>query len=629
MCRWLSSQWLRPCAQGNKLIFPYLSVANEIRSLSDTWLMLPFTVLKGARLKTKPQSGFGSNAGITITPSQLMLALGGLFLLNLLLRVFYIRYDFVNGDEGVRALSAVQMLDGARLYADVVTDKPPGASLFYAAVFSVFGRSMKAVHLAATVWNFGTSLIVFLIGSRFYARRVGLWAALLFVYFSTNYFTQDMMAANTELLMALPYAGAFYFFMAASERKGSSRNALFFSGAGLVAAGVLTGAAALFKQIGVLNLLFFALYEVLATWNARGQRFQEERWLRSSIRRVVAHLSLVAAGFTVVLAAFVLWLESMGVLRDFWRNGVVLNMFYIDSEPFGLWLKFMLGRGLGYVLFNAVLWSLAGWAVWRSVRELRENRKKGAIDETGSAEYARFDIATALWCGVSLVAVIISGRFYGHYFFPALPALSVLGARGSTFLAEALRRSASRQRARVTVVVLVLFFLVGFFRCHHRTAVLAYETVTGTRTRWSGNWGMTKREDEAEVVSQFVRERVPAGAALYIWGYAHDVFWRTRCRPASRYLTPYYIDGRFSDAEATVPSSGEEFRREAAANLIEDLRSSKPPLILDVEGNFKALPHEKLVAFIDFYYRDAGKAGPDPARPFRALVLRDEIDVLK
>ena len=50
------------------------------------------------------------------------------------------------------------MLEGARLYADVVTDKPPGASLFYAAVFTVFGSSMKAVHLAATVWVEQTDL---------------------------------------------------------------------------------------------------------------------------------------------------------------------------------------------------------------------------------------------------------------------------------------------------------------------------------------------------------------------------------------------------------------------------------------------------------------------------------------
>ena len=575
-------------------------------------------------MSPKTQIEGESNSSILITPGQLMLALGGLFLLNLLLRVFYIRYDFVNGDEGVRALTAVRMLEGARLYADVVTDKPPGASLFYAAVFTVFGSSMKAVHLAATVWNFGTSLIVYLIAARFYTRRIGLCAALLFVYFSTNYFTQDMMAANTELLMALPYSAAFYFFMTvAFEKKRGQRNTSLFSSSGLVAAGLLTGLAALFKQIGVLNLAFFGLYEILAVWSTRGKRLENSNWLMASIRRVVARLSLIALGFTLVLAVFVLWLRSMGALRDFWRNGVVLNMFYIDSEPFGLWIKFMLGRGLGYVFFNAVLWSLAGWAVWRSVLE---RKRKDWVDQARSAEHARFDVAAALWCAVSLVAVIMSGRFYGHYFIPSLPALSLLGSRGWNFFAETLRTPAYRRRAQVALAVLSLLFLIGLFRCHHRTAVLAYETVTGTRTRWSSDWGMTKREQEAQVVSEFVSERVRAGEPLYIWGYAHDVFWRTRCRPASRYLTPYYIDGRFSDAEATVPLSGAEFRREAAANLLEDLRRSKPRLILDVEGSFRALPYAELVEFIEENYRDAGAVGPDATRPFRAFELKGQLN---
>jgi hypothetical protein len=153
--------------------------------------------------------------------------------------------------------------------------------------------------------------------------------------------------------------------------------------------------------------------------------------------------------------------------------------------------------------------------------------------------------------------------------------------------------------------------------------VLAYETITGTRTRWSGDWGMTKREQEAEIVSAFVRERIPAGEPLYIWGYAHDVYWRTGCRPASRYLTPYYIDGRFADAEATVPSSGDKFRREAAANLLEDLRRTKTKMILDVEGNIKALPHAELVEFIEQNYQDEGAEGPDDSRPFRVLWLKN------
>lgn len=552
---------------------------------------------------------------IEITPAQLMLAFAGLFILNLLLRVFYIRYDFVNGDEGVRALTAVRMLEGARLYADVVTDKPPGASLFYAATFLLFGASMKAVHAAAIVWNFATSVVVYLAASRFLTRRLGLWAALLFVYFSTNYFTQDMMAANTELLMALPYTAAFYFFVRASTANVTStrsRETQASAGVALFAAGLLTGLATLFKQVGVLNFGFFALYEILDLWRAR-----RERTFPASIRRSFGRLSVVGAGFALVIAAFAVWLNSMNALADFWRNGIVLNMFYIDSEPAGLWLKFMAGRGVGFILFNATLWTLAVLAGWHAIKEGRNSGERAPIEN--EPNQPTFDRTVALWGGVTLVAVIMSGRFYGHYFIPALPALSLLGARGVQLFRRALGDPNRKLKAQVAIVILSLFFVVGLFRCHHRTAVLAYETVTGTRTQWSANWGMTKREQEAEAVSSFVRAEIPAGEPLYIWGYAHDVFWRTRCRPASRYLTPYFIDGRFADAEATVSSSGEQFRRSAAANLLEDLQHTKPRLILDIEGNFRALPYPELAKFIDDNYREDGSAGPDPSRPFRVL----------
>ena len=593
-------------------------------SVSTSGLMLPFSVLRGDRVVSKTAAASAPYADMTITTGQLMLAFGGLFLLNLLLRVFYVRYDFVNGDEGVRALTAARMLEGARLYADVVTDKPPGASFFYAAVFAVFGRSMKAVHAAAIVWNFATSIVVYLIAARFFNKRIALLAMLFFVYFSTNYFTQDMMAANTELLMALPYTAAFYFFMFGKSRggeEGDSTNVVPYTAATLFTAGLLTGLATLFKQIGVLNLAFFALYEMFAAWSARRTPRGTTTWA-AAFRRLFTRLSLVAVGFILVVAALVVWLKSQGALGDFWRNGIVLNMFYIDSEPFGLWIKFMLGRGLGFLFFNATLWSLAIWAVWRSARDLTG---KNAGDQVEPAGRERRDITIAVWAGVSLFAVVMSGRFYGHYFIPALPALAMLAARGWWRLfPEGLIRLASGPRVQLATMILGVLFLIGFFRCHHRTAVLAYETLTGTRTRWSGNWGMTKRGQEAEVVSTFVRDRIPPGEPLYIWGYAHDVFWRTGCRPASRYLTPYFIDGRFADAEATVQLSGEQFRREAAANLLEDLRITKPRLILDVEGSFMALPHRELVEYIEKHYRDQGTAGSDASRPFRVLQLNDD-----
>jgi len=347
----------------------------------------------------------------------------------------------------------------------------------------------------------------------------------------------------------------------------------------------------------------------------------KDTWL-IDMRRSVLRLSSIALGFILVVAALVAWLASLGAFTDFWRNGVVLNMFYIDSEPTGLWLKFMVGRGFGYVFFNSVLWWLAGWAIWRALGPLKASSRD--VLDSKDRDYAKFDLVVALWGAVSLIGVVLSGRFYGHYFIPSLPALSILAARGSGLLVERLRTPSQRATTRVMISVMSLLFLVGLIRCHHRTAVLAYETLTGSRTHWSADWGMTKREEEAQIVTNFVLERIPRGAQLYIWGYAHDVFWRTGCRPASRYLTPYYIDGRFSDAEATVPESGEQFRREAAANLLYDLQRNKPPLILDIEGGLKSLPYEEVVGYIGARYDDVGNAGIEPGRPFRALKLRED-----
>jgi 4-amino-4-deoxy-L-arabinose transferase-like glycosyltransferase len=567
-----------------------------------------------------------------LTPLYVFLAFTGIFFLNLLLRVFYLRYDFVNGDEGVRALTATRLLEGARLYADVVTDKPPGATLFYAIVFALFGRSMKAVHLAAAVWNFITSIMIYLVAARFSSKRTALWAATLFVYFSTNYLTQDVMAANTELLMVVPYTAGFYLFLKAHRFEPRARDAAskfvspsLRSGVALLAAGLMTGFAAMFKQIGVLNLCFFALYEIFEAYSvSRSHQTDRHGWMKASVKRSIVRLSLIAIGFIAALAALMAWLLATESLADFWRNAIALNRFYIDSDPAGLWLRFMLGRGLGYVFFNATLWALALWVVARSVRRLNRDAHDTEDKIKNYRLHPRLNLVVALWGAVSLSSVMISGRFFGHYFIPVLPALSLLAAEGVELLGERMRDPVHKRSARVTVAILGLLFVVGFARAHHRTAILAYETMTGTRTRWSEQWGMTERQHEAEAIAESLRGRIAEGEPLYIWGYAHDVYWRTGCRPASRYLTPYYIDGRFPDAEAKPVLSNDPSWREARDNLIEDLRRTRPRLILDVYGSIKQLPYTEIVDFIEENYREGENIGPDPSRPFRALWLKGD-----
>ena len=119
-----------------------------------------------------------------------------------------------------------------------------------------------------------------------------------------------------------------------------------------------------------------------------------------------------------------------------------------------------------------------------------------------------------------------------------------------------------------------------------------------------------------------MRDKLQTGEPLYIWGYAHDVYWQTGCRPAARYLTPYYIDGRFSDAEAVSAEPSAPFWQEARANLVADLRRVRPRFILDIKGDMNDLPYTEITDFLRENYEDAGAVGPEANRPFRVLRLK-------
>jgi hypothetical protein len=569
------------------------------------------------------------------------LAMFGVFLINLALRVFYTRYLFVNGDEAIRALTALRVLDGGRLYVDVMTDKPPGATLFYLAVLAVFKHSMAAVHIAAALWVFATAVALYCIARRFYSRWTAVWASLLLVYFSTNYFMQDMMAANTELLMVLPYTMAFYAWLG-SKPEGESPAGLLASNTEgqpilwLFAAGFLSGISVLFKQIGILNLVFFVSYE-LFSGVAGGRRAPDlSKCIRAEVgaasrfgplRWSALRISALIAGSVAPILLTILWLIHTGALAGFWRNAVVLEAFYIGSLPMKMWLRFMLLRTGGYVLFNLALWLPATLALLDSWMQFKPARAKspGVPGNAAAANRASFNLAIGMWGLVSLLGVFASGRFYGHYFIPVLPALALLAARGIELLRKAASRDETRKRARVAIAVLIVLMAFGLVRFHTTTALLAYAGVTGRVPHHIADSGIEKREKESAVVADWVRRETGEGAPIYIWGYALDVYWRSGCPPASRFLTPYYVSGHFYPEVVSNPEAQtSQFWKDARAQFLDDLRHTKPRIILNVDESIQSLPFPEIVRFINDNYRRDGTMGPDPSHQFIVYKLRGD-----
>src|SRR4030095_16958610 len=105
-------------------------------------------------------------------------------------------------------------------------------------------------------------------------------------------------------------------------------------------------------------------------------------------------------------------------------------------------------------------------------------------------------------------------------------------------------------------------------------------------------------------------------------GYALDVYWRSRCRPASRYLLPYYTTGRFLDG-ATVDPDNDGFWQEANFRLVEDLRRVRPRDILYVQANLMSQLDSEVGEFVRENYRNDGQIGSDTQRPFLVYSLKE------
>ena len=68
------------------------------------------------------------------------------------------------GDEGIFAAIAQNMREGRTLYSQAWDNKPPLIFFTYAGIQSMFGTSVFALHLAATISVLATQIIVMAIG---------------------------------------------------------------------------------------------------------------------------------------------------------------------------------------------------------------------------------------------------------------------------------------------------------------------------------------------------------------------------------------------------------------------------------------------------------------------------------
>jgi 4-amino-4-deoxy-L-arabinose transferase-like glycosyltransferase len=487
------------------------------------------------------------------------------------LRSAAFRYGVVSDDEGIYAAMARDVVAGGVMYKDTVDHKPPGIVMTYAGAFWAAGgdyaRGMTLVHALGMLWVVGTSLAIWAIGRRVLDRRAAVVAALLYAVFSAAKVPYDGLAVNGELLMNLPTALAALAAVEASSRSGWRRVAFD------LAAGVLAGCAILYKyQAG----LVLAAMLVLA--------------LEGGVPRFFGRAMTWALGAVAPFVGCFLYFRAHGALEDalFW--GIEFNRHYLAEGPPLAWAaKRLAAQVAGVVLPAIVLYAAGVLTTWRIVL-------LGRRDARVEQDVLRHRAFLAAWVVLSLAALGLGGRVFGHYFLQAELPLALAAAGPVTrWLARAPRLLAAG------VVAPALFFACGCW------LPLAHP----------GSW-LDSAQPDYDGIGQAIARATGPKDTIWVWGNVPQLYFTSGRRPGVRFTFCNYLTGLSPATPSEYDPSvdpGKNAVPGAMALALEDLRRRRPAVVVDTAaaglksyGRFPIARYPSLAAYLSAHYRQDADA---------------------
>jgi hypothetical protein len=416
----------------------------------------------------------------------------------------------LSDDEATYCVVGREMLTGHALYRDVVDHKPPLIYVVNAATQAIGGPTggqfLLHVLLIFVVW--ATAMILGKIARCFDTEP---WvAALLYVVFTTTLVDTDSIAANCELFMMLPLCGSVLAFLRREWW------------AALVT-GLLVGCAMLFKYQAGIQLPLYGLALIVR--------------YRRDVAAIGLRAVLLAAGTVVPIALAVGWLHHAGAWpwAWFWFR---FNFSYIDAGGKLAMAKQMALR-VGVVAIAALpLYACA-------VAAVRARRRWFLLG----------------WLAASVLAVMVGGRFFGHYFHQITAPLAVIAAPAAE---RWLARSRVTFAAALAVPAVIFFGLAAFHDAVMRAA--------------------GEPDPDYGSVVAWLDAHAPRGESLCIWGNSPVLYFEAERPLGCRFVFANYLTG-LSPATPTQTDpradSGKNVVPQAWDMLEADLAARQPMFIVD------------------------------------------------
>jgi 4-amino-4-deoxy-L-arabinose transferase-like glycosyltransferase len=542
-----------------------------------------------------------------------------------LLRIFYAGHLFQ--DDGLWFTAGEELLRGKALYREIYFDKPPVLPLLYALLFKLFGAHILTIRLFTVFYSLAVGFTLYRFATFLYDKRIGLFAAAMFVFFSTTYLTGHFQGLNTDFLMTLPYTlSAYWFARSCFETPTAKAKSMTFA----LAAGIAAGVAFQTNPKALFNLLFFVLCSLFLVRNrmsgvwrpvsgVKGQTpddFADHRLPATGYR-----LLMIGAGFLLGALPFWIYLQATDSINEYrfsvWQWGAKYAAYFSLSDT----VLTALRQSVGYFALNNTLLIGLLFVTARLFRHLSRQSGDGAkpVSMAGfaSQRFFRADAMLLLWFLTSYAAMSVGGRFFGHYFFQILPGLCLIAGRGIAGIFSALAAQQKTRRLLGYAVMLLLGsgFLLTLVRFHTRTAILAWDWARGAKGEWAIQWNHEKLNREERLVAAVIkdlpddfpaieklgieglraidsqkRDSESGDHYLFIWGYRPEIYFWSGLRPASRFLSSQPLTGVPSDvhyfSESYLAVLDEATTAAYRQQLLGDLQATRPIYIVDELGFF-------------------------------------------
>ncbi|MBN2192532.1 MAG: glycosyltransferase family 39 protein [Polyangiaceae bacterium] len=449
-------------------------------------------------------------------------------------------------DQSIYAVVADGILSGQMPYRDVWDFKTPGIFLAFVLAQGIFGKSMLAIRLVEVAGLLGVAFAYRRLAEVVLEkRRVGDLAAAVAVFGHAN--LEFWHSAQPEAFggFLVVYALLLLFL----EQPGWRRWPQW------IGVGALFGAAFLFKPTIAGGAFVAALYL------GRREFIRTARWSRAALPFLVAGLSSLVP--IVLCAAWFwfggAWTDLTWTMFAFTPGYSTLYQYFTASEAFYY--------ALAEVLFRFTPIMAVGFIAAITIRPLHSREHEAVLVLLGII-------------AVNIAGVAMQNKFFQYHYSSTLLLVAFIAGIG---LYKLWRRMLGTGTGGVTALVAFLGLVLAmrpivydlgpsfWARSLRRLSFLVHPQSVVARDELDrdlcrvGDYVL----DDDRAVALELRQRVPEGSPIFVWGFEPVIYWLAERPAASRFIY-------------NVPQRTAWQMDQARATLLRDL-AAKPPAAIVVQ----------------------------------------------